>query len=410
MARQANRLTALWVARVTEPGLFSDGHDLYLRVTASGAKSWVFRYRTRGRLRDMGIGPLHTVSLAEARAKALALRKLRLDGIDPIDERRGRQHQATLATARSVTFKECAERFIRAHQVGWKNVKHAKQWPSTLEAYVYPVFGNLPVSAIDTALVMQVLEPVWGTRTETANRVRRRVENVLDWATSRGYREGDNPARWRGHLENLLPKRSKVRAVVHLAALPYSEMPTFMAALREHPGIAARAVEFAILTVARSGEVRKARWDEFDIDARLRVIPGARMKAGKEHRVPLGQRALAVLDDVGVIRQENGENGLVFPGRTGGPISDHAMTEVLKRLGRGDVVLHGFRSTFSDWCAEQTATPSEVREMALAHTVGDRVEAAYRRGDLFSKRRLLMEEWGRFCSEPISTTNVVRIA
>jgi integrase len=395
MARLGNRLTAAWVMRTSTPGLFSDGHNLYLRIGPTGAKSWVFRYRVRGRLRDMGIGPLHTISLADARARALTLRKARLDGVaDPIDERRGRQRQAAVDTARTVTFRECAERFIQAQQSGWRNVKHAKQWPSSLETYVYPTLGNLPVAAIDTALVMQVLEPVWNAKTETASRVRGRVEAVLDWATARGYRQGENPARWRGHLENLLPKKSRVRAVVHHAAMPYGEIPAFIAELQKQSGIAARAVEFAVLTAARSGEARGARWDEFDLANRLWVIPGARMKAGREHKVPLGKRALAILDDVGAIRQEN---GLVFPSRTGGPVTDIAMTAVLKKLGREDVVLHGFRSTFSDWVAEQTAAPSEVRKMALAHMVGDRVEAAYRRGDLFEKRRVLMEEWGRFC-------------
>jgi integrase len=397
MARLGNRLTAAWVMRTSTPGLFSDGHNLYLRIGPTGAKSWVFRYRVRGRLRDMGIGPLHTISLADARARALTLRKARLDGVaDPIDERRGRQRQAAVDTARTVTFRECAERFIQAHQSGWRNVKHAKQWPSSLEAYVYPVFGGLPVAAIDTALVMRVLEPVWNGKTETASRVRGRVESVLDWATSRDYRQGENPARWRGHLENLLPKKSKVRRVEHHAAMPYGEIPTFMAELQKQKGIAARAVEFAVLTAARSGEVRGARWNEFDLDNRLWVIPGARMKSGKEHNAPLSKRALGILEDVGVIRKEN---ALVFPSRTGGSVTDLAMTGVLKKLGHGDIVLHGFRSTFSDWCAEQTATPSEVREMALAHAVGDRVEAAYRRGDLFEKRRQLMDEWGRYCGD-----------
>jgi integrase len=344
----------------------------------------------------MGIGPAHTVSLAEARDRALTLRKARLDGVvDPIDERRSRQRQAMLNTAREMTFKEAAELYVRAHQAGWKNAKHAKQWPSTLEAYVYPAIGSLPVQAIDTTLVMRALEPVWNEKTETASRVRSRIENVLDWAKSRGYRFGENPARWRGHLENLLPKKSKVRRVKHHAALPYAEIAPFMAELRKQNGIAARAVEFAALTAARSGEVRNARWDEFDLEARLWLLPPERMKSGREHKVPLGKRALAILEDVAAIRQGN---GLVFPSRAGGPISDKAMTAVLEKLGRGNIVLHGFRSSFSDWCAEQTATPSEVREMALAHVVGDRVEAAYRRGDLFAKRRRLMESWEKWCA------------
>jgi integrase len=392
MARSGNRLTALKVAKATKPGFYADGHSLYLRIGPTGGKSWVFRYRRDGKLHDMGLGPLHTVSLADARAKALDMRRQRLDGPDPLTARREAVAKARIVDARAMTFRQCAEAYIKAQATGWKNPKHAAQWPSTLGAYVYPIFGALAVQAVDVGLVMKALEPIWTEKPETASRVRGRIEAVLDWATASKYRKGENPARWKGHLENLLPKKSKVRRVEHHAALPYAELGAFMADLRQREGTAARALEFAILTAARTGEVIGATWDEVDFEARLWTIPGDRMKAGREHRVPLGEAALSILRPLYEVR--TGDK--VFP------ISNMAMLMLLRRMGRGDLTAHGFRSTFSDWCAEQTAVPSEVREMALAHTVGDKVEAAYRRGDLFEKRRQLMEEWARFCSAPAS--------
>lgn len=281
-----------------------------------------------------------------------------------------------------------------------KNKKHAGQWQQTLEDYVYPIFGSLPVLAIDTVLVMKAIEPIWTTKPETASRVRGRIESVLDWATARGYRSGENSARWKGHLENLLPKRSKVARVEHHAALPYAELPGFMAELRQQNGIAARALEFAILTAARTGEVIGATWAEIDFEARLWTVPAGRMKAGRDHRVPLSEAAMAILR-------------LLHGARTGDrvfPISNMAMLMLLRRMGRGDLTAHGFRSTFSDWCAEQTNTPSEVREMALAHTVGDKVEAAYRRGDMFDKRRHLAEAWARYCAAQPASVSVLRRA
>jgi integrase len=283
-----------------------------------------------------------------------------------------------------------------SHQAGWKNPKHRAQWPSTLSTYVYPHFGKLPVQDVDVALVMKAVEPIWTTKPETASRVRGRIESILDWATARGYRHGENPARWRGHLDALLPTKTKVRRVQHHAALPYAQLPAFLAELRQQDGIGAKALEFAILTAARTGEVMGAKWSEIDFEARLWTVPAERMKAGREHRVPLSEPALAILKAMREVR----EGDFVFPGgRAGRGISNMAMIMTLRRMGRGDLTAHGFRSTFSDWCAEQTDFPAEAREMALAHTVSDKVEAAYRRGDLFQKRRDLMDAWANYAAK-----------
>jgi integrase len=395
MARALSRLTDLTVRRATTPGLLADGGGLYLKIAPSGSKSWVFRYRQAGKLRDMGLGPLHTLSLAEARQRALACRKQRLDGVDPLDERRAARAAAALDAARSVTFEKAAESFIAAHRAGWRNEKHATQWPTTLQTYVYPIFGNLPVSAIDTGLVMKAMEPIWATKPETASRVRGRIESVLDWAGTRGYRQGENPARWRGHLENLLPKKSKVATVEHHAALPYAELPAFMAELNRQDDVAAQVLRFAIVTGARSGEALNARWQEIDLVERVWTVPASRIKAGREHRVPLSDAALAILNRMAELRQSD----YVFPGQKARrPISRQAFPTVLRRIGRDDLTTHGFRSTFCDWIAERTAFPHEVAEIALAHAVGNKVEATYRRGDLFEKRRQLMDAWAQYCT------------
>jgi integrase len=329
------------------------------------------------------------------------------DGLDPIDDRRALRAAKRAERAKVMTFRQCAEAYVAAHQAGWRNHKHAAQWPSTLSAYVYPHFGSLPVQVIDTGLVTKALEPIWLEKPETAGRVRGRIESILDWATARGYREGENPARWRGHLENLLPKKSKVRRVEHHAALPYAELGTFMTELRQQNGIAARALEFTILTAARTGEAIGARWDEINVADRLWTISATRMKAGKEHRVPLSDRALAILEEMWAIRP--GE--FVFPGGRGGQaISNMAMTMALRRMGRGGLTVHGFRSSFRDWSAERTNFPREVAEMALAHTVADRVEAAHRRGDIFEKRRQLAAAWAKYVTMPVIGANVVALA
>lgn len=295
--------------------------------------------------------------------------------------------------AKAVTFEEAAERYIEAHKAGWKNAKHAAQWTTTLKTYAYPLIGESPVQAIDTGLVLKVLEPIWTTKTETANRLRGRIESVLDWARVRGYRERENPARWRGHLEQLLPAPSKVQRVQHHAALPYADLPKFMEALRAQDGVSASALEFAILTVARTGEVIGAKWSEIDLKERVWTIPAERMKAGKEHRVPFSARTLAILKSMKAL----GSGEYVFPGLNNKALSNMALLMLLRRMGREDITAHGFRSTFRDWAAERTNFPAEVAEMALAHAVGDKVEAAYRRGDLFAKRRELMTAWAKAC-------------
>jgi len=403
--RLIGKLTSLSVRQARRRGLYGDGGGLFLQVSESGAKSWVFRFKKADRLRVMGLGPAHTITLAEARDRARECRKLRLDGIDPIEARRAERAQAKLDAAKAVTFAECADAYITAHKAGWRNPKHAAQWPATLATYVNPTFGVLPVQAIDTALVTRVMEPIWTKKPETASRVRGRIESILDWATARGYRQGENPARWRGHLENLFPRRSKVRRVEHHAALPYSELSAFMLALRQQEGVAARALEFTILTAARTGEVIGARWEEINIAERLWSVPAERMKAGREHRVPLCGKALEIVEEMRAI----GGN-FIFPGgKRGKPLSNMAMTMLLRRMGHGDQTVHGFRSTFRDWAAERTNFPAEVAEMALAHAVTDKVEAAYRRGDLFEKRRALAEAWAKFCATALVGGEIVPI-
>lgn len=400
MARTVERLTALGVDRISKPGLHADGTGLYLRVTPDKTKNWVYRYMLNGKPRWMGLGPLHTISLADARIRAAECRKRRYDGIDPIDTRRADKLKKKLEAARAITFKQCVERYIAAHKAGWHNAKHAAQWTNTLATYVEPEIGKLPVQEIDTALVTKVLEPIWATKPETASRVRQRIEAVLDWATVRQYRSGANPARWRGHLETLLPSRSKVRRVEHHAALPYGELGEFMRALRAQEGIAARALEFAILTAARTGEVLGARWNEIDAYSKLWTVPAERMKAKKEHRVPFGARAIEIMEAMRKLAGSSpAADAFVFPGAARGkPLSNMAFLMLLRRMRRSDLTAHGFRSTFRDWAAERTNYASEVAEMALAHTVADKVEAAYRRGDLFERRRRLMDDWATYCS------------
>jgi integrase len=395
VARTIGRLTALKVDKAKRPGMYADGGGLYLRVTQSGTKNWVFRFMLNGRPRWMGVGPLHTIGLAEARNRAAAFRLQRHDGVDPIEKRCAERLEARLDAAKAVTFRECAARYIASHRAGWRNPKHAAQWEATLGTYAEPVLGGLSVQAVDTALVLKVLEPIWTVKPETAGRVRGRIESILDWAKVRGYRAGENPARWRGHLDKQLPARSKVQRVEHHAALPYAELPGFLVSLREEEGIAARALEFAILTAARTGEVIGARWGEMDLLDKTWTLPAARMKSGREHRVPLSAHALAILKEM----QAHAEGAFVFPGgKNGRPLSNMAFLMLLRRMGRGDLTAHGFRSSFRNWAAERTRVPSEVAEMALAHTVSDKTIAAYNRSDLFDRRRRLMAAWATFCA------------
>ncbi|MBC7103815.1 MAG: integrase arm-type DNA-binding domain-containing protein [Parvibaculum sp.] len=395
MARSQHKLTAVKVARLTKPGRYGDGGGLWLQVAAGGSRSWLFRFMRDGKAREMGLGALMTVTLAEAREKARECRKALSEGLDPIEARDGIRKAAAVDAARAVTFREAAERYIEAHRPGWKNAKHADQWGSTLEAYVYPTIGALPVAAVDVALVLKCIEPIWSTKPETAGRVRGRIESVLDWAAARGYRTGDNPARWRGHLDKLLPPKSKVAKVKHHAAMPYADVPAFMAELRDRSDNSSRCLEFAVLTASRTGEAIGARLEEIDLSAKVWTIPAERMKGGREHRAPLSDRALEI------VRSMPREGDFVFPGaKAGQPLSNMALLMTLRRMGHEDLTAHGFRSSFRDWAAEQTAFPNEVAEMALAHAVGDKVEAAYRRGDLLAKRRQLMDAWAKFCSSP----------
>jgi integrase len=363
-----------------EAGRHGDGRGLFLYVKPTGARSWVLRYQVQGRRHDLGLGAYPDVTLAIARQRATDARRLILDGDDPIAKRRQAQPK---------TFKDAALELIESKRPGWKNAKHAAQWTSTLEAYVFPSLGRMQVTKIATADVVGALKPIWSQKPETANRVRQRIEAVLDYASALGIREGDNPARWRGHLDNLLPKPTKVRAVKHHPALPHADIADFMDALSKRSGVSARALTFTILTAARSGETRGMTWAEVDLDNRVWTIPAQRMKAAKEHRVPLTPDAIAQVGTRGK------DTDLVFGSemKTGKPISDVSMTSLLRRMNYDTMKVHGFRSTFRDWAGETTSFPREVIEAALAHGIKDKAEAAYARSDLFDKRRMLMEAW-----------------
>lgn len=393
-----NRLSAVSVRNAKAPGWHGDGRGLWLRVREGGGKQWALRYTLRGKAHTMSLGTFPEVTLEEARRRALDARRLLKDPEnprDPLAERRERHRHARLADT-AHTFAAVAGRYIDAHRDGWRNEKHAGQWEATLRTYAFPVIGKTPVQAVSTDDVLRILEPIWGTRTETATRLRQRIEAVLDYAAARRLRTGENPARWRGHLDKLLPKPTKVAAKKHHAALAHAEIGAFVAALRSQHGVAARAFELAILTAARTGEIVAARWIEIDLDAELWTIPPERMKAGKEHRIPLSRRAVAILKEAEALKEEG---GFIFPGmRRGEHLSNGAFRAVLKRMNRLDITAHGFRSTFRDWAGEETAFPREVIEHALAHRLKDKAEAAYARGDLLNKRRRLMEAWAERCA------------
>ena len=392
MPRKARELSPLEVRRLRRPGRSCVGgvDGLALQVTAAGSKSWVLRIAVAGKQREMGLGSFPSVTLADAREKARQHRAQVSEGTDPISARHTLASAAAAQRNAQKTFTEVAAQYIAQHQKSWKNEKHGAQWAATLQTYVEPVVGSLFVGDITAAHVIRVLEPIWTTKTETATRVRSRMELVLDFAAARGWREGLNPARWRGNLDAAFPKASKVSKVTHHAALEVSSVGRFMNRLRNQVGMGARALEFAVLTAARSGEVRGATWSEIDLSSAVWTVPADRMKAGREHRVPLSVPAIALLHSLpgGVADQ------LVFPGMRG-PLSDMSLTAVLRRM-EVPVTAHGFRSTFRDWVAEYTQHSNEVAEMALAHAVGDKVEAAYRRGDLFEKRVALMNDWATF--------------
>jgi integrase len=387
---EAVRITSDRAVRTAPPGRHSVGgvKGLMLVVRPGGSRAWVLRYQRGGRRRDMGVGPYPEVGLADARDKALEARRLlKRDGKDPIAEK-GR--------AKIKTFKEAAEALIESKRPGRRNPKHRQQWPNTLKAYVYPELGSLDVQTIDTDAVLSVLQPIWTTKTQTASRVRQRIEAVLDYAAAIKARTGENPARWKGHLDHLLPKPSKVRAVKHHAALDWRQAPAFMADLAKRTGIDARALAFTILTAARSGETRGMRWREVDLEDAVWTVPAGRIKASREHRVALPPAALALLDEAAE------PDALVFPSpiKAGKPLSDAALLAVLDRMGHGDITVHGFRSTFRDWAGETTAHAREVVEAALAHKLKDKAEAAYARCDLFAKRRKLMQDWADYLASP----------
>ncbi len=400
------RLSALTVAKATAPGMYPDGGGLYLQIGHGNARSWVFRYMLEGRSREMGLGSARVVSLADARKKAAEHRLQLSNRIDPLSARQAERTSARVAAASSASFRQVAEAYIEAHEAEWKSNKHASQWRATLAAYAYPIIGNLPVQSVNTDLVLKVLNPIWREKTETAGRVRGRIESIIDSATARGQRQGENPARWRGHLDNLLPKPSKVQKVEHHPALPFNDISSFMENLRCQGGIGAEALEFLILTAARTGEVIGAMTTEIEIPNGIWTVPAGRTKSGREHRVPLSPQALQLLARKGLTAENSAlEATLVFPGgKSGRPLSTAAMSSVLKRMERENITVHGFRSTFRDWCDECTDYPNEVAEMALAHVISDQTEAAYRRGDLFEKRRRLMTDWADFCSPRPSST------
>lgn len=393
MPKKARELSAIEVKRLWLPGVHAVGGvaGLQLRITDTGAASWVLRAVVAGKRRDIGLGGYPDVTLAQARERAREAREKIFKGIDPVAERKRLQDELRAVRASMMTFDAAAEKCIAAKRHEFRNPKHTAQWSTTLTKYASPVVGNMPVSDIELHHIIRILEPIWTTKTETASRLRGRIEAVLAWATVHGYRSGDNPARWKGHLDAVLAKPGKIRRVQHHQALPVAEMGAFMRDLRARQGMAARALEFVILTAARSGEVRGATWDEIDLQAKLWTVPENRIKAGREHRVPLSDDAVKLLEALPRL------SDYVFAAPRGGQLSDMSLSAVLKRMGV-EGVPHGFRSTFRDWCAEQTNYPREVAEMALAHAIGDKVEAAYRRGDLMAKRTRMMAEWAKFCS------------
>jgi integrase len=411
MARGIHRLSSANVKHA-KPGMHCDGGGLYLQVTqGSGdrlSKSWIFRYTLNGRERQMGLGPLNDRGLSEARQKAAEARKQLLDGIDPLQARQASQAATVAAQAKAMTFDQCRDEYIVAHRAGWKSARHAVEWKQTLTTYVTPIFGKLPVQAVDSSLVLKALRPIWETKTATASRLRGRIEAVLDWAASPAhqYRTGDNPARWQA-LQHSLPSPSNVSNGKHHPALPYVEIGAFMGDLRAREAHSARALEFIILTATRMTETLGARWDEIDFAARVWTVPGERMKSrkgkGRDHRVPLSDAAIDLLKRMAAVR----ENDFIFPGARRERLNFHSLHNLLDRMDRRDITVHGFRSTFRDWAAERTNFANHVVEMALAHSIPDAVEAAYRRGDLFEKRRKLMDAWAAYCAKPAVSGDVI---
>jgi integrase len=400
MPKVARELSPLAINKLTTPGTHAVGGvaGLSLRVYDAGQRAWVLRTMVAGKRREFGLGGYPTVLPASARDRARATLDKIFAGLDPTEEKQRQRSALRAAKAKAVSFGKVAEQYIAQHEAGWKNPKHAAQWATTLATYAYPVIGSVTVANVDTPLVLKVLEPIWTDKTETASRLRGRIEAILDYATAKGLREGPNPARWKGHLALTLPAKRKVAPVEHHKSIPVTEMPSFMKQLRQISGVSARALEFLTLTAARSGEVRGMEWNEVDLVNKIWVVPAIRMKAKREHRVPLSDAAVLILN-----RMKHEYSGsLVFPGAKGKALSDMSLTSVMRRMGT-DAVPHGLRSSFRNWTAEMTTYPNEVAEMALAHTVNNAVEAAYRRGDLFEKRRNMMGDWAQFLELPSRT-------
>lgn len=396
-------LTASKVRAILKAGIYLDGDGLRLQVKKAGTKSWLFRYQLNGKTREMGLGSLRNVSLRQARFKAGQARQLLIQGIDPIAHKKANQHKT--ANANTWTFDRCAEEFIKAKSHEWTNEKHTEQWRATIRQFCSPVLGSLPVNQINTGLVMQVIEPIWYEKTETASRVRGRIENILSWATVRGYREGMNPALWRGHIEHLLPNKNKTTQPKHHPAMPYQDVGAFMDEIKHKVSISAKALQLTILTATRTSEVIGAKWDEINSQTGVWTIPAQRMKANREHRVPLSKQALNLLDNL-PFKQD-----WLFPSvQDGKHISNMAMLKFLKRdMRHPTLTVHGFRSTFRDWCAEQTSYPRELAESALAHVLSDKTEAAYQRGDLLQRRQKLMQSWANYCTTVQVAAEIVTI-
>lgn len=407
MARTLQRLNSLSLSRAKKPGYFADGGGLYLQVTPAGARSWIYRFALAKRRREMGLGSFPDISLAAARQEAANSRALVKAGQDPIAVRDAERARQRLAEARGVTWDEAVDQFLGAHLGSFRNPKHRQQWRNTLDTYAKPVLGGLTVATILTPEVTKVLDPIWHKKPETASRVRGRIERILDWCKVRGYRDGENPARWRGHLDKVFPAGTKIRKVKHHAAIAIDDMPEVCAGLAAAKGMATRAVLFTILTAARAGETTGARWSEFDLQSGVWTVPADRMKMEREHRVPLSREALAIVQELFDWRTGD----YVFPGgRKGCPLSIASLSKALKGVAGQAVTTHGCRSTFKDWASERTNFPRDVSEMALAHAIGDKVEEAYRRGELLEKRKALMQAWASYVTTPRQTTNVVPLA
>ncbi|EHA16354.1 site-specific integrase [Halomonas sp. HAL1] len=384
--------------RESKPALTNDGDGLYLKIGKSGGASWIYRFRWNGKLRDMGLGSCSETPLSEARELTANNRKLVKQGTDPLEAR----VEETEEEAVRITFTTCAARYIKAHRRSWRNIKHARQWVSTLKSYARPKIGNKPIDEINTQDVLEILTPIWTKKNETAKRVQGRVENILDYAAAHGFRDPVNPARWRGHLDKLLAKPSRIQKVNHHPAMPYDEAADFLKVVQEYSSMSSKALQFLILTATRTSEVLNSEWDELDLNNATWTIPADRMKANREHRVPLSRQAVELLSNLPRVQG----NTYIFAGmKQGRPLSNMSLLQFMRGLGygpsgeKGNYVPHGFRSSFRDWTGEVTSYPRDVAEMALAHTIENKVEAAYRRGDLFEKRRAMMQEWAVYITD-----------